>query len=169
MKKLIVMMGLQGVGKSTISSEFAKKHNVTYLTVDTMESAIIRSKLASKRTFECGLAAYLVAEVVAEENLKLGNAVIIDAGNYVDEAREVWQKLSERTNAKLLFVECILEESEHKKRIRERCMGYYAIDDVTWEDVEKRKSETTEYLGRKLILDTSDNVEVNVEKIAIES
>ena len=42
-------------------------------------------------THETGLAAYLVAEVVARESLTLGHTVVVDAANYVEQARQMWR------------------------------------------------------------------------------
>jgi predicted kinase len=75
--KLIIISGLPGSGKSTVAESLAAKLSVPLFSVDPIESAILKSGL--KRSFETGLAAYLVAEALAGEHLKLGLSVIIDS------------------------------------------------------------------------------------------
>ena len=60
--------------------------------VDPIESAILQAGIA--RSFETGLAAYLVAETLADEQLKLGNSVIVDAVNAEEEGKDIWRRLS---------------------------------------------------------------------------
>ena len=57
---LIAMSGLPGSGKSTIAEGIARRLSIPILSVDPIESAIITAGIA--RSFETGLAAYLVAE-----------------------------------------------------------------------------------------------------------
>ena len=81
----IVMSGLPGSGKSSIAERLAEQLKLPVLSVDPIESAIIRAGIP--RSFETGLAAYLVAEALASEQLKLGNSVIIDAVNAEEEGK----------------------------------------------------------------------------------
>src|SRR5690348_1762617 len=92
--QLIVMSGLPGSGKSTIAEGIAQRLRVTILSVDPIESAVIKSGIA--KGFETGLAAYLVAETLAAEQLKLGNSVIVDAVNAEEEGKNIWRKLGKR-------------------------------------------------------------------------
>jgi len=52
---LIVMSGLPGSGKSTIAEGIAQQLRITLLSVDPIESAVIKSGIA--KSFETGLAA----------------------------------------------------------------------------------------------------------------
>jgi len=151
--KIIVVSGLPGSGKSTIAEGISKELGIPIFSVDPIESAIIKSGI--KRSFETGLAAYLVAETLATEHLKLGSSVIIDAVSPVKEARDMWHGLEEKFNAKLIIIECILPEDEHKRRIESRVRNIHGISEVTWEDVENRKKEYLEWTEPRLVLDTS--------------
>ncbi|HEY1389071.1 MAG TPA: AAA family ATPase, partial [Ktedonobacterales bacterium] len=85
---LIVLSGLPGSGKSAIAELLAQRLRLPIFSVDPIESAIVKAGIA--RSFETGLAAYLVAATLADEQLKLGSSVIIDAVNAEEEGKDVW-------------------------------------------------------------------------------
>ena len=72
--KLILISGLPGSGKSTLAEGLAAKLSIPLFSVDPIESSLIRSGL--KRSFETGLAAYVVTETLAGEQLNLGMSVL---------------------------------------------------------------------------------------------
>lgn len=64
----MIISGLPGSGKSAVAESLAENLSVPLFSVDPIESSLIKSGL--KRSFETGLAAYLVAEALAGEQLK---------------------------------------------------------------------------------------------------
>jgi predicted kinase len=87
MKKLIIISGLPGLGKSTVAEGVAEKLSIPIFSVDPIESSIIKSGI--KKSFETGYATYLVAETLADEQLGLGMSVILDAVSGVKPARDM--------------------------------------------------------------------------------
>jgi predicted kinase len=162
MKKVIVVCGLPGSGKSTLAESLAEKLALPIFSVDPIESSIIKSGL--QRSFETGLAAYLVAETLAGEQLKRGMSVIIDAVSGVQEARDMWHALSDKHDARLVIIECILDRDIHKQRIEARVRNMHGIPEVTWNNVENRRKEYLDWEEERLILDTSDHKENNLVK-----
>lgn len=67
--RLVVFSGLPGSGKSTLAEAVAARLKLPLFSVDPIESAIIKSGI--KKSFKTGYAAYLVAETLAVEQLKL--------------------------------------------------------------------------------------------------
>ena len=63
---LIILAGLPGSGKSTVGREAARCLGATYLRIDTIDPAIVRSSLGVATAEEAG---YLVGNVVAVDNL----------------------------------------------------------------------------------------------------
>ena len=160
--RLIVFSGLPGSGKSTLAEQVSKKIKIPIFSVDPIESAIIKSGI--EKSFETGYAAYLVAENMAIEQLKLGISVIIDAVNSVKEAHEIWINLAKKYNVKLFIIECVCTNlSIHKERIESRTRNIYGIPEVTWSDVEKRRNEYLNWDIPHLVVDTNQNN--NFEKI----
>ncbi|MEZ5190632.1 MAG: hypothetical protein R2717_07150 [Schumannella sp.] len=64
------------------------------LSVDPIEVAILSAGIGADQP--TGLAAYLVAETMAEGVLASGRGVVIDAVNAVEPAREQWVRLAAR-------------------------------------------------------------------------
>lgn len=160
--KLIIISGLPGSGKSTLAEAVAKKLKLPIFSVDPIESSIIKSGIT--KSFETGLAAYLVAETLASEQLKLGTSTIIDAVSPVKESREMWHGLSKKFDTKLVIIECLLDHEIHKKRIEARVRNMHGIPEVTWDDVENRRKEYLAWDEERLVIDSADSIEKNLDK-----
>jgi predicted kinase len=156
LKKIIAVSGLPGSGKSTVAEGIAEKLGLPIFSVDPIESSIIQSGI--QRSFETGLAAYLVAESLAAEQLKLDLSVVIDAVNSAKEARDMWRNLAEKCHSKLIIIECGLNAELHKKRIESRVRAMHGIPEVTWKNVEDRRKEYLPWDEDRLVLDTSGNI-----------
>src|SRR5215472_7999587 len=113
--RLIVMSGLPGSGKSTIAERLAQRLRIPVFSVDPIESAMLKAGIA--QSFETGLAAYLVAEVLASEQLNLGISVIIDAVNAEEEGKGIWRGLANRYGLMPTIIEVIVgDEGLHRRR-----------------------------------------------------
>ena len=152
-KRLIVTAGLPGSGKSSVAYGLARALRAPVLSVDPLEAAMWRAKIPKAMT---GIAAYVVAEAVAEENLQFGLTVIVDAVNPVEAARATWVRLAERQKAVLTFVECCCSDlAVHRQRIERRVRGIAGMPEVTWERVEQRRAEYEPWTMDRITLDTS--------------
>ncbi len=164
MKKLIIVSGLPGSGKSTIAEGVAKNLSVPLFSVDPIESAILKSGI--QKSFETGLAAYLVAQTLAGEQLQLGTSAIIDAVSGVQPARDMWHQLSEKHNAKLIIIEWVLlDESVHRQRIESRIRNLHGIPEVTWEQVQQRKKDYLPWKEQRLIVDSAEAIEHTLKQV----
>ena len=116
---LIAMAGLPGSGKSTIAQVLGGRLGASVVSVDPIEAAILQAGIDSDQP--TGLAAYLVAETIAESVLVSGHDVIVDAVNAVDPAREQWVDLAQRQGVKLKFIEVACSDPEiHRQRLENR-------------------------------------------------
>jgi len=163
MPKLIVFRGLQGVGKSSIAKALSSQLECLVLSVDEIESSILESGV--EKGHESGYAAYLVAELLAKNELAQNRDVIIDACNYVKEAIAIWDGVVANTGANLFYVNCILDEDIHRKRLESRTRNLYGMREIVWEDVLKRIEDTEELRLEQLEIDTAGEIEVSVDRI----
>ena len=149
---LAVFAGLPGVGKSTLAGAVAAELPAAVLAVDTVDFTLQRYAVHEPRP---GYAAYGVVAALAEEQLKIGHHVIIDAVNPVKAARDLWVDLAERMAVPLRVVEVVSgDDAEHRRRVESR----YATRDhdgvPDWVRVLERQSEYEPYLGPRLVVDT---------------
>lgn len=159
---LIVLSGLPGTGKSAIADGVGRSLHAPVLSVDPIESAILEAGIT--RSFETGLAAYVIARAVADRNLADGLDSVIDAVNSVEPARDMWRALARKHDANLRIIECVVTDPAiQKARLAGRDRGL-ALLEPAWEDVERRRSEWTAWPEPHLTLDAIDPIEVNLGK-----
>jgi predicted kinase len=162
---LIVTAGLPAAGKSTIAEVVGNRLGLPVLSVDPIEAAIISAGIDA--TQPTGLAAYLVAETMAEGVLANGRGVVIDAVNAVEPARDQWVKLAARQEATLRFLEVVCSDPEvHRERLAARA-GRHAVD--TAFAVEQSLDEWEPWTGEaaavpRVTLDSVRPLGVNIEQ-----
>lgn len=133
------MAGLPGAGKSAVAGEIARVLGCALLSVDPIEAAMWRAGV--ERDQPTGVAAYVIAEDLAREQLLAGNDAIIDAVNDVEPAREQWRSLAARLGEPLVFVEVFCsDEQTHRHRLASRQRGIEGFPEPTWESVMERRS-----------------------------
>jgi predicted kinase len=148
---LIVVSGLPGTGKSTVARLVARARRAAVLSVDPIESAVVRAGMA--QSFATGLAAYLVVEAVADELLAAGFDVVVDAVSSVEPARDMWRHLAARHAVAMRVIVCETgDEVLARARLAGRDRGL-AIDEPSWEDHEERRREWAPWPEAHLVLD----------------
>jgi predicted kinase len=152
-QKLIVLSGLPGSGKSTLAEGLSRHFLLPIFSVDPIEAAMWRGGLARDQT---GIAAYEVAIALADEHLRLGHSVIIDAVNPVEAPRAAWRNLAAKNRADLKIIECICaNEAVHRQRIEARVRNIDGMPDIGWSRVLQRRAEYQPWTDQRLTLDTS--------------
>ncbi|MCI0158552.1 ATP-binding protein [Leifsonia shinshuensis] len=158
---LVVTAGLPGSGKSTIAEIVAGRLGATAISVDPIEAAILKAGIDADQP--TGLAAYLVAERMAEQVLVSGHSVIVDAVNAVEPARLQWRDLAERCGVKLRVIETVCaDEALHNERLANRTglTAGYAVEQSIEDYAEWKGAAAT--LPR-VTLDTSRPLGENVD------
>lgn len=152
-QKLVILAGLPGSGKSTLAEGLSRHFSLPLFSVDPIEAAMWRGGLPRDQT---GIAAYVVAQALAEEHLRLGQSVVIDAVNPVEAPRAAWRSLATRYRADLKIIEGVCaDEATHRRRIEARVRGIEGMAEVTWARVEQRRTEYQAWTDARLTLDTS--------------
>lgn len=155
---LIVVAGLPGSGKSTLASALAGALRCMVLPVDPIEAGIIAGGIP--RSYATGLAAYRVAERLGDAHLALGQDVIVDAVNNVEQSRGMWRGLAARHQTEQGIVEVVCGDPvEHRRRVEARPARYDGLPEPTWADVELRQAESEPWLDPHLVLDSRNPAE----------
>lgn len=161
---LVVTAGLPAVGKSTIAEVVGNRLGLPVLSVDPIEAAILSAGIDAEQP--TGLAAYLVAEAMAESVLAGGRGVVIDAVNAVEPAREQWLRLAARQNAVLRFIEVTCSDPEvHRERLAARAGRHaeaaYAVEQSLeeWEPFQGESAAVP-----RVTLDSVRPLGVNIEQ-----
>jgi predicted kinase len=152
-QKLIVVSGLPGSGKSMVAEVISRSLSLPVFSIDPIEAAMWRGGLARSQT---GIAAYVVAMTLADEHLRLGHSVIIDAVNPVEAPRAGWRDLAAKHQADLKIIECACaDEAVHRRRIEARVRAIDGMPEITWARVLERRAEYQPWTDERLTLDTS--------------
>ncbi len=162
------MAGLPGTGKTAIAEAIGARLLRPVVSVDPIESAILRAGIDADQP--TGLAAYLVAETLAEIVLGAGHGAIVDAVNAVDPAREQWVSLAARSGQTLKFIEVICSDvAVHRNRLEARQRNLPRLSEPTWHAVEQSLDEYAAWSGpsgavERLTLDSVEPLDVLVER-----
>ncbi|HKX73050.1 MAG TPA: AAA family ATPase [Candidatus Saccharimonadales bacterium] len=162
MQKIIVVSGLPGSGKSMIAEGLSRELSLPIFSIDPIEAAMWRSGIDRNAT---GIAAYEIAATLADEHIKLGHSVVIDAVSPVEAARDMWRKVATDNRGQLVIIEVICsDEQVHKQRIEKRVRNIPGMPEVTWERVQQRKREFEPWQDEHLTLDSIEKPEALVSK-----
>jgi predicted kinase len=160
---LIALAGLPGVGKTTFARALGRALAAPVLSVDPIEAALVRAGVDA--TQPTGLAAYVVAEALADAQLELELHVIVDAANYVEPGRAMWRALAARRKVTLHWIELVCsDEAAHRARLEARGAYIEGFRVVSWPDVLRRRAETDLWTEERLVLDTLGAVKDNVAR-----
>jgi len=79
---------------------------------------------------------------MAEQNLRLGHDVVVDAVNDSEEARQTWRTAASRTGSHIEFVHLVISDvQEHERRLRGRDRGLAYVGEPTWADVQRQRDD----------------------------
>lgn len=148
---LIILGGLPGAGKTTLSKELARRLSAFHLRIDSIEQAIKNSSAGPVAMDDSG---YRVAYALAEDNLQLGRSVIADSVNPIALTRDAWREVAARSDAKAIEIEVVCSDpAEHRRRVEARLSDIPGLRLPSWHDVLAREYEPWD--SAELVIDTA--------------
>ena len=142
---IIAFSGRPGSGKSTLSRIISKKLNAVYLRIDTIEGF-----MTGTCKIDVGMKDYELSQVIAFDNLELGNIVVSDGCNYSKNTRNGWEKIADEAKCKCINIEVKCSDNdERRRRLSER---HYDLSPETIDDIMKEHFE--EWDKEHTIIDT---------------
>jgi uncharacterized protein len=138
---LVVVCGRVGTGKSTVARVLSEHTGFAVLNSD-----VVRKRLAgllptarAGADYRAGIYSqaftrrtYATLHTQAEEELRAGRGVIIDATYKQPEDRQAVLALAGRLGVPVLFVECRTSPAEVERRLREREQRSDSVSDADW-------------------------------------
>lgn len=130
---LIILGGLPGTGKTTLSRLLAQSIGAVHLRIDTIEIAITHSTLMVKDPENAG---YLAAYGIAKDNLLIGRTVIADNVNSIQVTRDAWREVAVSTGCNFVEIEISCsDKKEHLKRVQNRTADIKGHELPTWQEI----------------------------------
>lgn len=149
---LVIVSGLPGAGKSAVAEGLGRHLHAPVLSVDPIEAAIWRCGIAP--SWETGVAAYEVAAVVAEHQLRLGLSVIVDAVNALAVTRDLFRHAAQWAGALVRAIEVVCSDHELHRRLAQRVRDIEGLPEPSWEEVLARHDEWEPWVDEHLVLDS---------------
>ena len=146
-----IFSGLPGVGKSSLAQMLSNHTRATYIRIDTIEYFL-------KKSFSDNITTqgYDMSYLIAKDNLRLCNNVIIDCCNPISESRDIWGGLSSIDGVQVINIEIICSNrSNHKQQVDRR---YQSNRDKypSWQDVTAREYYIWDKDSGVIKIDNSD-------------
>ena len=134
---LYILGGLPGVGKTAIARGLARAIGAVHLRIDSIEQALRTSSVTIT-----GPEGYVVAYAIAEDNLRLGRAVIADSVNPIELTRAAWRDVAARAGTSFIEIEIVCsDQTEHRRRVETRVADIAGHQLPTWQQVCDREYE----------------------------
>ncbi len=166
---LVVVCGLSGTGKSALATALAARTGFVHLNSD-----VVRKQLAglpptfrARTAYDTGLytpelseRTYRTMLETAEDHLRVGRGVILDATFQLRRGRDEARAIAARRSLPILFVECECDPAEVERRIHQRQASADSPSDADWtvylQQRQRYQPFAPEETAERLIADTTD-------------
>ena len=146
---LYIFAGLPASGKSTLAKMLAKKLQVPYFRVDTIEQGI-RDLCDFNVTGE----GYRLTYRIIRDNLKLGISAVADSCNPLELIRDEWNDVAREAGVGFVDIEVVCsDKAEHKNRMGSRGYESGRLVLPSWQQVLDR--EYHEWSPDIIVIDTA--------------
>lgn len=145
---LLILGGLPAAGKTTIATGLAREIAAVHVRIDSIEQALRNCNVPIT-----GPEGYVVAYAMAEDNLRLGRAVIADSVNPVEVTRAEWRRVARRAGKRYIEIEIVCSDRvEHRRRVESRPADIAGQILPSWQQVCDREYDPWD---ATMVIDTS--------------
>jgi predicted kinase len=117
-------MGVAGAGKTTLAREISRRLSVVYLDNNHIADAFFPHTRNGPQYAKVRPNIYKALYTITEENLQLGNSVLLDVPHVKESQSPAWRsfikRIVKKTNAKMVVIRCVCSENVLHSRIRLR-------------------------------------------------
>jgi predicted kinase len=121
---LILIVGVAGSGKTTLARGVARRVSAVYLDNNYIADAFFPDTRNGRAYTKLRPRFYRALYTIAEENLKLGNSVLLDVPHVKEMQNAEWRRFIRhtvaRTNAELKILRCLCSEEVLRSRLESR-------------------------------------------------
>ena len=168
--EILVFFGLIASGKSTLGQALAAERGLRYCNSDVLRKELAAAELRARgknEAYGAGLygpeftrKTYDALLACAEEELRRGRGVVLDASYQSREERQRVRELAARFAAPVHFIFCSCPEPLLKERMERRARDPSAVSDGRWEIylLQKERFEVPEEPEACLRIDTNDTI-----------
>ena len=167
---LILLMGVAGSGKSTLAQNILRRVRAVYLDNNHIVDAFYPGTRNGRSYEKLRPHFYRVLYTIAEENLKLGNSVLLDVPHVKEIQSSEWRgfikSLAARAKAKIIVIRCLCSERTLQARLVHRGEKRDRQKLVHWKEFLKEQPINMNLALPHLNVDTEKNLASNV-RVAI--
>jgi predicted kinase len=151
MSRLVAVSGLPGTGKSAIAVAVARELGLVLVELDHLEAPLLRRGIDGDAL---GWSGYEMLTIIAEDNLLLGNGVVIDSVLWTNEWRDRCAALAARCRVSWRPIEMVCSDhTVHRARVNHRHTQGDALKS-SWETIVRRRVWYEPWRGQRLVLDS---------------
>jgi len=165
---LILIMGVAGSGKTTLAKALLGRILATYLDNNFVADAFFKLTRTDSSYLEMRPKFYNVLYRITEENLQVGNSVLLDAPHIKQVGDPEWCRfladLVERTGSELVAVRCHCNDETLERRLRERGAARDDWKLEHWTECRAQEPPLVDIPFEHLDLDTTGAVDDKVDE-----
>jgi len=161
-------MGVAGSGKTTLSREIVRRVCAVYIDNNHIADAFSPHTRDGRRYQRMRPHFYKALYAITEENLKVGNSVLLDVPHVKEMQLPAWRAsvrgLITRTGVKLIVIRCCCSEMSLYQRILSRCEPRDRWKLTHWQEFLSKEPIDVPIPFPHLDVDTEQDVSRNIRK-----
>ncbi len=160
--KLVVVCGLPGAGKSVLARPLAHTCGLALFELDRIEAPLLWRGISGHAM---GWASYEMLTSLAEDNLGIGRAVLLDSVGWTRDIRRRWAELAERNGAAYRPIEVICSDLDlHRSRLESRDRSLRGLPDFGSQRLDTVLDRYEPWDTPRLVLDSAQSADKLVQQ-----